>query len=147
MLDFQQLKATVSIEQVLSLLSIIAKPHGTQLRTICPICKNTDPRGFVVTPAKNLYYCFHGCGGGDQIKLVSKMRNWDAKTSAQWIAEQTTPTTGAKSTPPQKEKGGTNPPAFAPLTYLEASHDALHGLGVSPDTLETMARVSHLVAF
>ena len=89
MLDFQELKTRVSIEQVLSLLGITAKAHGSQLRTACPICKSTDQRSFVVTPAKNLFYCFSGCGGGDQLKLVSKMRNCDIKAAAQWISEQT----------------------------------------------------------
>jgi hypothetical protein len=55
MLDFQQLKATVSIEQVLQLLNIDLKQHNSQLRGACPICKSTDQRTFVVTPAKSLF--------------------------------------------------------------------------------------------
>ena len=131
MLDFQELKTRVSIEQVLSLLRITAKAHGSQLRTACPICKNTDQRSFVVTPAKNLFYCFSGCGGGDQLKLVSKMLNCDIKAAAQWISEQTgTAPSGGRTVPPEQKA------AFQPLTYLEASHEALAGLGVEASTFE-----------
>ncbi len=72
MIDFLELKAQVSIEQVLQLLGVTLKRHNHQLRGACPIHKGTDQRGFVVTPAKGLYYCFGGCGGGDIIKLVQK---------------------------------------------------------------------------
>jgi DNA primase len=66
-LDFNELKSRVPIEQVLQLLGIALKQHNSQLRGCCPIHKGTDQRGFVVTPAKRLYYCFGGCGGGDMI--------------------------------------------------------------------------------
>jgi DNA primase len=89
MIDFAELKTRVSIEQVLQLLGITFKPHGNQLRGPCPICKNTDQRSFVVTPAEGLFYCFAGCGGGDQLKLVAKMRNCDIKAAAQWLADET----------------------------------------------------------
>ena len=79
------LKAVVA-SYILSPLGITLKQHNSQLRGCCPIHKGTDQRGFVVTPAKGLYYCFGGCGGGDMIKLVSKMRQCDAKEAAQWIA-------------------------------------------------------------
>ena len=82
MIDFSELKSKVSIEQMLKLLGITLKQHSNQLRGCCPIHKGTDQRGFVVTPSKGLWFCFGGCGGGDQIKLVSKMRDCDAKTPA-----------------------------------------------------------------
>ena len=135
-LDFNELKSRVSIEQVLQLLGITLKQHNSQLRGCCPIHKGTDQRGFVVTPAKGLYYCFGGCGGGDMIKLVSKMRQCDAKEAAQWIAEGTgtvpqNPTVPRKGTVPPEQKVG-----FHPLTYLEASHESLAGLDVAASTFE-----------
>ena len=52
--DFQQIKATVSIEQVLDMLGVKhLKPHGDALRGHCPCCKEGNDRAFVVTPAKN----------------------------------------------------------------------------------------------
>ena len=71
--DFQDLKARVNISDVLPLLGIATKAYGAQLRACCPIHKGSDPRGFVVTPAKGVWYCFGGCGGGDMIALVAKV--------------------------------------------------------------------------
>src|ERR1700730_9371333 len=135
-LDFNELKSRVSIEQVLQLLGIALKQHNSQLRGCCPIHKGTDQRGFVVTPAKGLYYCFGGCAGGDMIKLVSKVRQCDAKEAARWIADGTgtapqNPTVPRKGTVPPEQKVG-----FHPLTYLEASHERLAGLDVAASTFE-----------
>ena len=136
MIDFAELKSKVPIEQVLQLLGIAFKRHANQLRGCCPIHKGTDQRGFVVTPSKGLWFCFGGCGGGDQIKLVSKMRDCDAKTAAQWIADSTgtipqNTTVPRKGTVPQEQKA-----EFNPLTYLEASHESLAGLDVAASTFE-----------
>jgi len=131
--DFSDIKSRVSIENVLQLLNVDLKSHGSQLRGCCPIHKGTDQREFVVTPSKNLFYCFAGCGGGDQLKLVSKMRDCDVKEAARWIAEATgtaPKTIQGRGTVPQNEKG------FQPLGYLEASHEALSGLGVEASTFE-----------
>jgi hypothetical protein len=73
-LDFNELKSRVSIEQVLQLLGITLKQHNSQMRGCCPIHRGTDQRGFVVTPAKGLYYCFGGCGGGDMMRRYDKAR-------------------------------------------------------------------------
>jgi hypothetical protein len=34
-----------------------------------------NDREFVVTPVKGLFYCVSGCGGGDAITLVSKVKD------------------------------------------------------------------------
>jgi DNA primase len=135
-LDFNDLKSRVSIEQVLQLLGITLKQYNSQLRGCCPIHKGTDQCGFVVTPAKGLYYCFGGCGGGDIIKLVSKLHQCDAKEAARWIADGTgtvppNPTVPRKGTVPPEQKVG-----FNPLSYLEASHESLAGLDVAASTFE-----------
>ena len=134
--DFTELKSKVSIEQVLTLLGIKLTNKGHQLRGPCPIHKGADQREFVVTPGKGLFYCFAGCGGGDMIQLVSKIRQCDAKDAARFIAEGTgtvpkNTTVPGKGTIPQEQKA-----AFQPLTYLDASHEALSGLGVAASTYE-----------
>jgi DNA primase len=135
MLDFAQLKTSVPIERVLSLLGITLKSHGSQMRGSCPLCKSTDQRAFVVTPAKNLWYCFKGCGGGDQIKLVSKMRGCDVKAAAQWIAGQcgaSAPDNSPRDTSPRDRAG------FDAAKYkanLDPAHPSLEPLGVAPETL------------
>ena len=63
-LDFNELKTRVSIEQVLQLLGITLKQHNSQLRGCCPIHKGTDQRGFVVTPAKDLFIALAGAAAG-----------------------------------------------------------------------------------
>ena len=100
--DFAELKANVSIEKVAQLLNIPLKAHGAQLRGCCPIHKGTDPRGFVVTPAKGLFFCFGGCGGGDMIKLVAKMRGCELNEAASFIAE------GTGTVPPNRTVPGTS---------------------------------------
>ena len=64
------------------------------------------------------------------------MRDCDAKTAAQWIADSTgtipqNTTVPRKGTVPQEQKAG-----FNPLTYLEASHESLAGLDVAASTFE-----------
>jgi DNA primase len=139
--DFAELKAKVSITDVFGMLGIDLqrfKTHGDQLRGTCPIHGGDNPRGFVVTPGKGLWYCFSGCGGGDIIKLVSKMRKLTPKEAAELIAERfgnstvprnSTAPPGGNRTVPQNEKG-----ALKPLDYLQPEHDHVQALGVSPET-------------
>jgi DNA primase len=142
--DFAELKDRVSIEKMLEILSVSLKRQGAQLRGCCPIHQGRDQRGFVVTPAKNAFYCFGGCGGGDIIKLVEKMRHCDAKEAAHFIAERTgavpgtVPSSGARNgnSSPQPEQGRKG--AFDPEKYaqsLDPAHEALAGLGLAPETL------------
>lgn len=74
--DFTEIKAAVSIEQVLSMLGIATKQEGQKLRGACPFCK--DPRAFVVTPAagkdaRGLWGCFKCSKRGDSIGLVAQI--------------------------------------------------------------------------
>jgi DNA primase len=138
--DFAELKAKVNITDVLTMLNVDIhrfKPHGDQLRGCCPIHGGDNPRGFIITPSKGLWYCFSGCGGGDVIALVAKMRQLSTKDAADWIAHggtvaHTVPATATgnrSGTVPQNEKG-----ALKPLDYLLPEHDAVQALGVSQET-------------
>jgi hypothetical protein len=138
--DFSELKTRVSITDVLAMLGVDVhrfKTHGDQLRGACPIHGGDNPRGFVVTPAKGLWYCFSGCGGGDIIALVAKTRQLSTKDAAEWIAQggtvtHTVPVTvtgNSSGTVPQNEKG-----ALKPLDYLLPEHEHVQALGVSPET-------------
>lgn len=135
--DFKTLKDTIPIADVLAWLGIELKPSANgQLRGPCPIHRGSNPREFVVTPSKGLYFCFAGCGGGDIIKLVANYRKIGTREAAEEIAghfgNSTVTASGngtvpGKGTVPQNEKAG-----FNPLTYLEAQHEAVQALGVSP---------------
>ena len=141
-IDFGALKERVSIEQVIAMLGIDnLKRQGAQLRGPCPIHGGNNPREFVVTPEKGLFFCFAGCGGGDQIALVSKMKTLSAKDAAGFIAEHlgsstvTGPVTAQvprQSTVPQNEKG-----QLKPLDYLQPEHELVQALGVSAETCRT----------
>ncbi len=139
--DFQDLKARVNIADVLSLLGIVTKQHGAQLRACCPIHKGTDQRGFVVTPAKGVWYCFGGCGGGDMIALVAKVRGCDPKDAGRFIAEGTGTSSGNRTVagngtsspqPKEERRRGFDPEAYA--KGLDPAHAALASLGIAAET-------------
>jgi DNA primase len=140
-IDFQELKDRVNITEVLRLLGIATKPHRAQLRACCPIHKGADARGFVVTPAKGLWYCFGGCGGGDMISLVAKVHGCDEKEAARFIAEGTGASSGngtvpgnsnSSPQPKQERRRGFDPEAYA--KGLDPAHAALAPLGIAPET-------------
>ena len=87
-IDFQELKARVTIQQVLDMLGVKnLKPHGETLRGHCPCCKEGNDRVFVVTPAKNIYYCFAEKKGGDIIELSSRFWRVTQREAAGRIAK------------------------------------------------------------
>jgi len=133
-IDFADLKSRVSIVDAVARLGITLRPSANgQLRGQCPICHADSERGFVITPEKNLFFCFGKCGGGDQIKLVSLVKGIGAREAALFLQGETSSVTTV-TTLPQEQKAGLNP-----LTYLEASHAAVRALGVSPETAALFA--------
>ncbi len=136
-IDFGELKQRVSIERAADMLGIKLTKSGPQLRGHCPICKAGGDRAFVVTPAKGLYYCFGACGkGGDAITMAANVRNCSLREAAEFLAgKDGASSASAKgdgsrndSPPPMTEKG------LRPLDYLQATHEAVQALGVSPET-------------
>jgi DNA primase len=140
-IDFQELKDRVNIVDVLRLLAISTKPDGPRLRACCPVHKGADARGFVVTPAKGLWYCFSGCGGGDIIALVAKVHGCEQKEAARFIAEGTGTSSGnctvpgnsnSSPQPKQERRRGFDPEAYA--KGLDPAHAALAPLGIAAET-------------
>ena len=85
--DFQELKTKVRIEQVLDMLGVKGlKPNGDALRGHCPCCKEGNDHVFVVTPAKNSFYCFSEKKGGDIIELAARFYRIPQKEAAFRIA-------------------------------------------------------------
>jgi len=132
--DFEDLKQRVSIEDILKWLAIDLKGSGKQLRGQCPMCHGSD-RGFVVTPAKGLWHCFNGCGGGDIIALVSKYNNVSLRKAALDIEEHFS---GERESVPERtsprQEGG-----IKPLSYLQAEHEKVQNLGVDKETAEAFS--------
>lgn len=119
--DFQALKRDIGIEQVCDWLGIPLKKAGDQLRGCCPLCGDDNPRAFVVTPAKDLWYAFcSGCQcGGDQLELVAKVRRIPIRDAALDVQKNFTPVTETM--------------LLQPLDYLEAAHAAVQTLGFSEE--------------
>lgn len=141
-LSFVEIKERVNIEQVLPLVGLTLKRYQSQLRGVCPICKEGGDRAFVVTPAKGLYYCFGKCGtGGDMLSLVANVKQCSVREAAEFIAARTG-ITGKRSGDNSTAPGGGSPQPLSgkeglkPLEYLQASHEAVQALGVRPETCE-----------
>jgi DNA primase len=113
-IDFKAIKAAVSIEDAANLLKLPLKKSGSQFRTVCPACASDDERTIVLTPSRQLWYCFDAKVGGDCIALVQHITGLDAKDAASYLApqEQTRsaeiPRT-SKATVPQKPEGRKQP--------------------------------------
>ncbi len=126
--DFASLKERVSIVDALSLLGIDGLlAAGAQLRGVCPICHDQNKRGFAVTPAKNLFFCFSGCGGGDQITLAAKVRGVSMREAALFLDGQTKSAPAKAATAPQEQRERNQP--LQPLPYLECEHEAVVAVG------------------
>ena len=125
-IDFLELKATVSIEQIIAWLSIDLKKTGAhQLRGICPIHNGSNDRQFVVSTDKNLWHCFGDCnGGGDIIELVARLQKISQKQAAEMISSHFSKASVAVATIRKLE----------PLDYLDPDHAALHALGITKET-------------
>jgi hypothetical protein len=138
--DFAELKARVSIADVLSMLKVTnLRNSGGALRGPCPICGgDATDRHFIVTPGKG-WYCHGTCkNGGDIIKLVATVRQIDVRTAALAIQEHFGGTVhGAtvhrtKCTVPEGNRSG--PQLQQILERLQPEHEAVQKLGVSPQT-------------
>lgn len=137
LIDFQDLKTRVSVEQVLAMLNIHLKKNGSQLRGTCPICNQGGDRVFVVTPDRNAFICFGQCKArGDIISLVAAVKNIPARQAAEVIAQQfgggKPVPTDRTPTAPQASKAGFDADKYA--ASLDPTHASLEALGVSPQT-------------
>lgn len=133
--DFAEVKAQHTIEDVAQRLGLQLKKANNQLRGPCPSGAEGD-RKFVVTPSKGVWYSFALGKGGDVIALVQLVNNVDAKTAAQWIVGDTAPE--KKPSAGSSSKGGEARGGFTALTYLEPRHPAVEALGIEPDVAELL---------
>ncbi len=88
-LDFQVLKRTVTVEQVLAARGIdeLFKKRGDRLIGPCPIHGGDNPTAFVVSISKNLWHCFSGCqAGGDVVELVRRLDHISYRETAERLA-------------------------------------------------------------
>lgn len=113
-IDFAELKTRVSIDQVASMLNLKLTEKCEQKRGPCPACEEGGDRALVITPSKNLAYCFVEKKGGDIIWLASHILNVPFKEAAIWITEHLdNPVTVPEKSPRGEEN------VLQPLGHLE----------------------------
>lgn len=123
-----------------------ARPPGKepyqQWVGLCPISGKGSGTPFKVTPSLNRFVCFcPDCKmlpnkGGDIIELVSRVKKIDHRAAAQFIGGAGKP--AGNDRPQQEVADVRKPSSFDPLKYLatlDARHEALNVLEMSPETL------------
>lgn len=137
--DFNELKARVSLGDAVRILGLTLKQNGNQWRGPCPACKGSDQRSLVVTESKG-FYCFAAKKGGDQIGLAQHILGIGAKEAAQALAGATVPV-ARKGTVPgtvPESGGGEETQKLQPLSYLEAEHPAVDAVGFSAEVAQRL---------
>jgi DNA primase len=149
-IDFAKLKAEIDMGAVLSMLGVAnLKKQGEQLRGCCPIHGGTGDREFVVTPAKQAYYCFGCKSGGDIIKLVAGVNKCSQQQAAFQLARHFSIGNSPASGNSSAERNSTLPvngtvpgnnspqpqPALQALDYLQTAFEGRESLEVTPETL------------
>ena len=148
-IDFAELKKSATMERTLDYLRLQTKQEGSQLRTACPACAHGGDRAIVVTPSKQMFYCFAAKVGGDSIALTAHIRGLSVKDAADQLnrafgtVQNSTGTVNGtvsknRATAPQAQ-AARKQPAFDPGAYaarLDASHASLACLGISAETLK-----------
>jgi DNA primase len=136
-LDFQAIKLSVSITEIMEMTGLPFKRDGKSFRCECPVHKG-GPRSLVVTPdqgdEKNdpgVFYCFGEKVGGDRVALLAHVRDSKPYAIFKELAERkpTIPVT----VPQEKEQKPRAERGFQPLDYLQAQHPSVQALGISPD--------------
>jgi DNA primase len=136
-IDFNELKARVSIEEAAGCLGLKLTKAGAQFRSPCPACKSGGDRALVLTPAKNLFYCFAAQSGGDQIALAAHVKACKTNEAAHFLAGngtvQATSTSTSTGTVSKDRAEG-----LKPLDYLEHEHPAVEAVGFDAETAKAL---------
>ena len=143
-IDFAELKKSATMERTIELLNLKTKVEGGQLRGPCPACKQGGDRAIVITPAKQVFYCFAAKLGGDCIALAAHIRGVPVKDAADelhrafgTVQNSTGTVSKNRATAPQaqaaKKQSAFDPEAYA--SRLDAAHASLAPLGISAETL------------
>ncbi len=88
-LDFRRLKRCVTIERLLAENGLLEtlRMRGDRWIGPCPLHGGDNPRAFVVTPSKNLWYCFTRCrAGGDVVELARRLLDLSYTETAHYLA-------------------------------------------------------------
>jgi CHC2 zinc finger len=90
--DFQELKASITFEQVLTRLALLPalERAGDELRGQCPICKRGDEKSkrFSVNVSKQVFQCFACKRWGNVLDFPAAMRGTDVHHAALWLCDE-----------------------------------------------------------
>ena len=125
-IDFAEIKSANAISEVAEKLGLTMNKSGASLRGKCPVCESGGDRNLVVTPGKEVYFCFSEGKGGDVLQLISHVKGIGVKDAAQWLS-------GPSTSKEKTSKGEPPTEGFKPLSYLEPDHPAVLALGIEPD--------------
>jgi DNA primase len=139
-IDFQELKARVSITDVADLLGLALTEHNDQLRGPCPRCQGSGERTLAITPERNAYYCFTDERGGDCIALAAHIRNCSMRDAALFIHEhlRARGADGDDTEPDESKLDTASTSRLQPLDYLLFEHEAVQALGIDPKAAEAL---------
>lgn len=129
--DFQDLKRRVSVERILGERGLLHtfSVSASKLVGPCPLHHGDSRNAFVVSRARNLWYCFTACrAGGDVIDLVRHLDHVGYAEAGRVLARLAGPEILAPSPPAG---------AFRPFTRslnLDPNVPFLHEKGICPAT-------------
>lgn len=127
--DFAALKQRLTIEKTAELLGLELRQSGSTFRGPCPACGSGGDRALVITPAKQVWYCWAAHVGGDLIALTAHVRKCEPKEAAGWLDGGTSPSSKKEQSPEPSTPKGTS--TLQPLD-LEYDHPAVAALGFDP---------------
>lgn len=141
-LDFQAIKLSFSIGELMEMTGLTFKKNGQSYRCECPIHKG-GPRTLVVSPDvkddkgdQGVFFCHASNQGGDRVTLLAHVRDSKPYAIFKELSERkpTVPVTvpEERTITPGAERG------FQPLDYIQSEHDTVQALGISPDVARSL---------
>ena len=86
-MDFEKLRNSISIVDVVQSYGVDIKKVGRQYRGLSPFKRETQP-SFFVLPDKNIFKCFSSGHGGDVIKFVALMEQVSYSEAAKILCDR-----------------------------------------------------------
>jgi DNA primase len=131
--DFKAIKASVDIVRVAEWLGLHLKHNRCQ----CPVNEGDD-RELVVTPDKQVFYCFGCKEGGYLIALTAHVKQLGLRDAALELHSHFR--AGAPPKAPGRPQEAARAPSegFQGLDYLEADNDAVQALGIPVEVAQAL---------
>lgn len=149
-LDFQAIKRSYSIEEIMRMTGLPFKKDGKSYRCKCPV-HGGGSRGLVVTTGEaddkgdpGVFYCFGSETGGDRVALLAHVRDSKPYPVFKELAEKRPTEIEQESAPApatlpeEKEEGGGDGRGFRPLPYIDPNHQAVSALGFLPEIAKAL---------